>query len=144
MRTSLRIKLLALFVLLFSCLVPASALAIDVLSPVCNDKTDTSGNVTYTAPKSSAACVDGQNSTNKNPIYGPNGILTRAIFILSLVVAVVSIIIIVIAGIKMSVSQGEPQKITIARNQIIYAIVGIVVASLAQAIVTLVLKRLPT
>jgi hypothetical protein len=59
-----------------------------------------------------------------------------------LVVGIVSIVIIVIAGIRFMTSQGNPQTINSARNQIIYATVGIVVAALAQGIVTFVLKKL--
>lgn len=50
-------------------------------------------------------------------------------------VAVIAVIIIVVAGINMTVSQGEPGKVAKARNMIIYAAIGLVVAILAFAIV---------
>jgi len=68
--------------------------------------------------------------------------MTKAIFIISLVVAIVATIVIIIAGIRFMTSQGNPQTITIARNQIIYAAVGLLVAAIAQALVAFVLKRI--
>ncbi len=51
-----------------------------------------------------------------------------------LVVAVATVVIIV-AGINFITSQGDPQKTKNARNTIIYAIVGIIIAALATSII---------
>lgn len=54
-----------------------------------------------------------------------------------LVVAIATVVIIV-AGINFITSQGDAQKTKNARNTIIYAIVGIIVAALATSIIRLV------
>ena len=79
---------------------------------------------------------------NVNPLYGPEGIITRAVNGLSLLAGLISVIMIIIAGIKVSMSTGDAGKIKAARDQIIYAIVGLIVAGLAQAIVRLLLNRI--
>lgn len=50
----------------------------------------------------------------------------------------VSIIVIIIAGINYITSRGDPQKTAAAKNTIIYAIVGIVIAALATSIIRLI------
>jgi hypothetical protein len=91
-------------------------------------------------------CGDFVQSSNPdtavNPLYGPEGIITRAVSGLSLAVGVVAILIIIVAGVKMSLSTGDSGKIKSSRDQIIYASVGLIVATLAQAIVRFVLNRI--
>lgn len=57
------------------------------------------------------------------------------------IAAVISIFVIVIAGIQMATSQGDSAKVAKARNMILYGIVGLVVAILAFSIVNFVLVR---
>ena len=57
-------------------------------------------------------------------------------------VGALSIIMIVVGGIRYVISNGDPKKVADAKNTITYAIVGIVVALLAYAIVTFVTKSL--
>ena len=83
-----------------------------------------------------------QESDSVNPLFGPDGIVTRAISALSLVIGVVAMLVIIIGGIKMTLSSGDAGKVKGARDQVIYACVGLVVAGLAQAIVWFVLKRI--
>lgn len=124
-------RFVLLFTILISTLMPATALAVDVISPACNDIND------------STVCKDSASSTNKNTILGRDGIITKVINVLSIVIGIVSVIVIIVAGIRYIVSSGDSGKITDARNSIIYAVVGLVVALLAQAIVTFVIKKLP-
>jgi len=49
---------------------------------------------------------------------------------------------IVVGGIKYTVSNGNPEQIKNAKNTIMYAIVGIVLAILAYAIVNFVITQL--
>jgi hypothetical protein len=53
----------------------------------------------------------------------------------------ISVLMIVIGGIKYSGSQGDPQGISKAKGTIIYAIVGLIVAIMAVSIVDFVLGR---
>jgi hypothetical protein len=108
--------------------------AVDVLNnqgSACNNSDATSR---------PAFCRD--NSTNaSNPIYGKNGILTAVINILAKIVGLVSTIIIVISGIRMIMSQ-DAGAASNARRGVISAAVGLVIALIAQALVSFVLSKL--
>ncbi|MEP6710462.1 MAG: MMCAP2_0565 family pilin-like conjugal transfer protein [Candidatus Saccharibacteria bacterium] len=54
---------------------------------------------------------------------------------------IIAVIVIVVGGIKFVTSDGDPGKIKSARETILYAVVGLVVAILAYAIVQFVIGR---
>ena len=58
------------------------------------------------------------------------------------IVAAVSVLFIVVSGLRFVLSAGDPQETAKARNTIVYALVGLVVAVAAEAIVTFVVDRL--
>lgn len=58
------------------------------------------------------------------------------------IVGAVALLIIVIAGLKYVTSQGDPQSTGQARNAIIYAAIGLVIALSAEIIVTFVVRSL--
>ena len=70
-----------------------------------------------------------------------NSVLKTTIELLSFIVGIISVIMIIIGGIKYSTSQGDGISTAAARNTIIYAIVGLVVVALAQGIVFFVLGK---
>lgn len=108
-----------------------AAMAVDVTGKACE------------GIQSSSVCPDAAAGRTENPLFGPNGVLTSAVEILSVVLGVIAVIVLVIAGIRFATSQGDPQKVASARSTVIYALAGIVVAVLSQALVQLVLTRLP-
>lgn len=59
--------------------------------------------------------------------------------VLLFVLGAIAVIVIVISGIKYATSDGDSGKVTSAKNTILYAVVGLVVAILAYAIVNFVL-----
>ena len=69
-------------------------------------------------------------------------ILTTIINIFSLIVGVVSVIMIIIGGLRYITSGGESGNVSTAKNTIIYAIVGLVIVALAQFIVHFVLGKI--
>ena len=113
----------------FSCMVVSDVYAVDVTSAACQGIED------------SAACADSIDKGG-NPLYGPNGVITVAIKGLSIVLAVAAVVVLMFAGLRYITSQGDSSKITQSRNAIIYAVIGMVIAALAQVIVNLVLNRL--
>lgn len=54
------------------------------------------------------------------------------------ILLIISAIIIVIAGIMFVSSGGDPEKVSSARNLILYAVIGIIVAALAKGLVAIV------
>lgn len=107
------------------------ALAEDVFSDVCSQP----------GASDSTACKS-KNIGNKNPIFGPEGVMTSVINIVSILVGVIAFIMILIGGFKLIMSGSNPQDVGKARETIIYAIVGLIIAALAQVIVQFVLKRI--
>jgi len=71
-----------------------------------------------------------------------NSVINTTVNILSLLVGIVSIIMVIYAGFKYVTSAGDSGKISTAKNTLIYAVVGIVVAALARPIVQFVLSRI--
>lgn len=124
-------RLVLSFTVLFIAVAPASPLfAVDVTSDACKDIT------------TSAVCADAQAGKSTNPLFGADGILTTATRLLSFVVGIIAVIVLIVAGIRFAINGGNPQEITKARNTIIYACVGIILAVLSQAIVIFILEKL--
>jgi hypothetical protein len=92
----------------------------------------------------SAVCNEANNGQvpGEQPLVGENGILTTATNILSLVAGIIAVIIIVIAGIQMTLSGGDGQKVSNSRNTIIYAAVGIAVIIFARALVLFIINKI--
>jgi len=114
------------------CGVPvAVSAATDVLDPVCKN-----------AMNAPAVCKDNATGSPTNPILGPDGIMTRAVQILVIILGIVSVFVIMIAGLRIVVSNGDSNTIATMQKAIIAAAAGLAVAAVAQAIVTLLLSRL--
>jgi hypothetical protein len=77
--------------------------------------------------------------TNKNSLYA---ILKNVINLLLTISGAVAVIMIVIGGIRYTTSNGDQSQVTSAKNTILYAIVGLVVAIMAFAIVNWVLSQI--
>ncbi|HSX36628.1 MAG TPA: hypothetical protein VLG13_00700 [Patescibacteria group bacterium] len=130
MKNKLVILLATLAVLLPSFAVATPALAVDIF-PGCNKQT---GNAAGTD-----VCNDVNNSSGKtNPIIGT---LKVVINLVSLAVGVASVIIIIISGLRMVLDGGDPKAAAQARTGIIYALAGIAVTVMAQAIVLFILDK---
>jgi hypothetical protein len=109
-------------------------LAVDVLGgsgQACNNPD---------AASKPAICSDNQ-TNGGNPLLGASGILTKVVRIVSIIVGAAAVIVIVIGGLRMVVSGGESSAVAKARQSIIYALVGLLVAALAQIIVAFVLDK---
>jgi len=103
----------------------------NVLNNVCNNANS------YQSGSKPSVCKDA-NASSSNPAYG---IFKSVLNILSYAIGAISVIVIIIAGLRLVLSGGDPQTLTSARNAIIYAAIGIVVFALAQSIVVFALKN---
>jgi len=108
--------------------------AVDILNKACSS-------TTYNSEDSQPGVCQDNQAGGSNPLFGPGGLMTVAIQILAIIIAVAAVIVIVIAGFRLVTSNGDANTISRARTAIIYAVVGIVVAALAQIIVSFVLTR---
>jgi hypothetical protein len=72
-------------------------------------------------------------------LFGDKGIFKTITNVLLFIIGAISVIMLIIGGIRYVVSGGDSSAVTGAKNTILYAIVGIVVALLAYALVNFVL-----
>ncbi len=104
-------------------LLPASAFA--ATDPnVCQGIQDASGTTSCSS--------DGSSIT---------GLVRTVITILSLVVGFAAVIMIIVGGLKYVTSNGDTSNTASAKNTIIYAVVGLVIAALAQFLVQFVINK---
>jgi hypothetical protein len=77
-----------------------------------------------------------------DPKYkGLPALLKIIINILLFVIGAVSVIMIILGGIRYTLSNGDASQITSAKNTILYAVIGLIVALLAYAIVNFVVDQ---
>ena len=69
------------------------------------------------------------------------GLITKVINFLSLVVGVVAVVMIIVGGFKYITSGGDSGNVTGAKNTILYAIIGIIIVVLAQVIIRFVIGQ---
>lgn len=117
-----------LFSIIFSALSLSASAAYDPFEQVCSG-----------SGSDSAACTEKSvGASGENPVTSTSN---NVVNLLSLVIGATAIIIIVIAGVTMTLSQGDSGKIKSSRDAIIYAAVGLVVTALARTIVIFVINR---
>lgn len=132
---SLKLTLLGLLTASVFLLVPAGVSAEEVLSGPCSDPQ---------IAAQSTLCKENANNQDAdcNSVFGRCGIVTKAARLVLIVVGVASVIMIIIGSIQYVISSGDPTNINNAKNTILYAIIGLVIALTAQGIILFVLNRL--
>ena len=94
--------------------------------------------------KDSPVCQDKKiynEGNDKNPLTGSGGVLMTVINILTTIVSIAAIIIIILAGLKFITSGNNPQDAANARERVIYALIALVIAAMAQVIVRFIIAR---
>lgn len=77
-------------------------------------------------------------------LFGEKGLFKTITNVALFLLGAVSVLMLIYGGIRYTTSGGDSGSITTAKNTILYAIVGIVVALLAYAIVSFVISTLAT
>ncbi|HSX53065.1 MAG TPA: hypothetical protein VLF90_01720 [Patescibacteria group bacterium] len=111
----------------FSVALPSTKVLADAKSDVCAGVGLASG---------TSGCAPAPGGTSVTSL------MRSVVNILSLVIGVVAVIMIMIGGFKYITSGGEAASVTSAKNTILYALVGLVIVALAQAIVHFVIQKL--
>jgi hypothetical protein len=75
-------------------------------------------------------------------LFGPNSIWTNIINTLIFVTGSISVLMIVIGGLRYAISGGDQGAINSAKNTILYAVVGLILSLMGYAIVNFVLSRI--
>lgn len=77
-------------------------------------------------------------------LFGDNGVFKQITNTILYIVGIVAVIMLIIGGIRYVTSGGDSKKVTDAKNTVLYAIIGLVIAFLAYAIVNFVISALPS
>ncbi len=84
-----------------------------------------------------ANCAKGDDQ--QADLFGPTGIFRLITNVLLFIIGAISVIMLIIGGIRYVVSGGDSSAVTAAKNTILYAVIGIIVALLAYALVNFVI-----
>ena len=123
--------------LAFSFAVPLTASAVAPGTPINTGTGCDANNLSIT---SGADCARGNDQ--QGDLFAENGLFRTITNILLFLVGAIAVIMLIIGGIRYVVSGGDQSAVTSAKNTILYAIVGIIVALLAYGIVNFVLTQL--
>ena len=77
-------------------------------------------------------------------LFGDGGVFKQITNTLIYIVGVIAVVMLVFGGIKYVISGGDAKKVTDAKNTVLYAIIGLVIAFVSYAIVTFVISALPS
>jgi hypothetical protein len=80
-------------------------------------------------------------TTTPSTDQGLNNTIRNIINVLSAIVGVVAVIMIIVGGFRYITSGGDSAQIASAKNTLLYALIGLVIAALAQVIVRFVLTK---
>jgi hypothetical protein len=86
----------------------------------------------------------GNTQTAKQANQNVNDTIASLVNILSIAVGIVAVIMIILGGLRYVTSGGSSEKITSAKNTILYALIGLIIVALAQVIVRFVLNKATT
>ena len=86
-----------------------------------------------------AGCAQGNNQQAN--LFGTSGVFKIITNVMLFLIGAISVIMLIIGGIRYVVSGGDSSAIQSAKNTILYAIVGVVVAILAYAVVNFVIQQ---
>ena len=87
-----------------------------------------------------AECSKG--ASQKSTLFGTGGVFTVAADTLIFLVGAISVIYLIIGGLRYVISNGDSKNVTAAKDTILYAIVGVVVAVISFALVQFVINAL--
>jgi cytochrome bd-type quinol oxidase subunit 2 len=97
--------------------------------------------VVHASPASDAICegVGGCAENASEPSISAT--IKKILNLLSIIIGIISIVMVIIGGLKYVTSQGEGNAVKSAKNTILYALVGLVIVALSQSIVRFVLNK---
>lgn len=122
-------------------IVPLLAMGVSAFVPAVATYAATCSQNSLTV-QSGANCAQGNNTPSD--IQGQNGIFKTVVNVMLFIIGAVAVIMLIIGGIRYTISGGDSNAVTGAKNTILYAIVGIIVAILAYAIVNFVIGSFST
>jgi hypothetical protein len=116
----------------------AALLAIGIVSPFAYTETSFAVNAIQAScdesESDSTICEQGNGAS-------VDSVVEIVVNVLLFIVGIISVIMIIIGGIRFVTAGGNAASVTAARNTILYAVIGLIVAALAYAIVQFVVDQ---
>lgn len=109
---------------------PQVAMADDSFNKICS-----------TTDNSNDSTVCQEKNNKDNPLFGPTGIITKATQLIAILVGIASVFMIIVSGIRFITSSGDPNTVNGAKNTLLYAVIGLVIAIIAQILVGTVISK---
>ena len=128
-------KLLALFQTVFVSLFAMAALASPMLVHAAAGCSSTDLTI------SSGIACGAPTSASSTPLFGNGGLFQKIADVLIFVIGAVAVLMIIIGALRYTLSAGNPSATTGAKDTILYAVIGLIVAILAFAIVQFVVSK---
>ena len=116
-------------------IVPLLALGVSAVAPVLQPTTAHAAFDQSLQEGANSAKSDDQSAD----LFGDSGIFKTITNVLLFIIGAISVIMLIIGGIRYVVSGGDSGAVTAAKNTILYAVIGIIVALLAYALVNFVI-----
>ncbi len=142
MNTTFKQKLTGLagaFILAIAAVV-VPVVPVSVSAAECNDQN--LGNPSGSATLNGVNCAQGAGTPTE--LFGEGSIFTTVVNILLFIIGAICVIMLIWGGIRYTTSAGNSASVTSAKNTIMYAIIGLIIAFLAFAIVNWVLGSIST
>ncbi|NTW61892.1 hypothetical protein HGB25_00530 [Candidatus Saccharibacteria bacterium] len=118
--------------------IPMLAFGTVLVAPITTSAAcDASGGI-----QAGADCAKGTGQSDS--LFGDDGIFKKITNTALYIIGAVSVLMLIYGGIRYTISGGDSANVTAAKNTIMYAVIGIIVALLAYAIVNFVLGALVT
>lgn len=117
--------------------IPALLLVLGFAVPVQAQILDPCKNI-----NSSDSLICNTTGNNGSGLFGPNSIWNNLLNMLTYIVGAIAVLMIIIGGIRYALSSGDQSNITAAKNTILYAVIALIVAVMANAIVNFVLTTI--
>lgn len=76
-----------------------------------------------------------QAGANTSPLFGNGSIVNTVINVMLFIVGILCVIMIIYSGIRYVISRGQDTEVKNAKNTLLYAIVGLIIAMIAYALV---------
>ena len=75
-------------------------------------------------------------------LFGASGIFTTVVNVLLFVIGAVAVVMLIVGGLRYAISGGNSTAVSAAKNTILYAIVGLIIAFLSYAIINFVMNAI--
>ena len=106
------------------------------------------GLATVVAPRASSldltlrgGASSGKSSEQADSLFGENGIFKKITTVALFLIGALSVLMLIYGGVRYTVSGGDKEAVTNAKNTILYAVVGIIVAILSYAAIEFVIGQ---